>query len=553
MPQTRPCSITGEPFEISDGEIAFLAERNIPLPTISPRERLRKVMASRNEWKLYRRTCDKTKKEIISAYPPESPFTVYRNDIWWGDSWDALTYGRAFDFVKPFFVQYEELQKVVPREGTSVFRSENCDYNSHIRDSKNCYMNSLIATSEDTHFSYWIENGKDVIDCMLTNASTLSYECVDCDKCYDVTSLEESRNCNDCHFCFQLTGCDHCLLSSNLANRSYYLRNAPCTKEEFAAAKTALLCGSYAKWKDARAEYLRMREASVHRALHNLNCENVIGDHMYNAKNCLRCFDGHDAEDCTQSISMADTKDIISCYSAGWPRCEQIYFSAVSRGSIDLAFCRYTFFGNNLRYCDSCISCKHCFGCIGLRHKEYCILNTQYTKEEYEKLVPQIIDHMGKTGEWGEFFPPHTMPFSYNESAAQDYLPLSENEARKMGFTWRDTPEEIPVAKRVITAASLPDNIDDMSDDLLQSAIQCEKSGKPFKIVKQELDFYRRMRLPLPRLHPTERHRSRMARRNPYQLWIRKCTKCGQDTWTTYAPERPEMVACEECYLKEIY
>jgi hypothetical protein len=34
------------------------------------------------------------------------------------------------------------------------------------------------------------------------------------------------------------------------------------------------------------------------------------------------------------------------------------------------------------------------FGCIGLRGKEYCILNKQYTKEEYEALVPKIIEKM---------------------------------------------------------------------------------------------------------------------------------------------------------------
>ncbi|MEI8091831.1 MAG: hypothetical protein WCG98_06540 [bacterium] len=34
------------------------------------------------------------------------------------------------------------------------------------------------------------------------------------------------------------------------------------------------------------------------------------------------------------------------------------------------------------------------FGCVGMRDKEYCILNKQYTREEYETLVPQIIEKM---------------------------------------------------------------------------------------------------------------------------------------------------------------
>jgi hypothetical protein len=45
-------------------------------------------------------------------------------------------------------------------------------------------------------------------------------------------------------------------------------------------------------------------------------------------------------------------------------------------------------------YCDSCDACKNCFGCTGLKHKEYCILNKQYTPEEYEQKVSKIIDKM---------------------------------------------------------------------------------------------------------------------------------------------------------------
>ena len=76
-------------------------------------------------------------------------------------------------------------------------------------------------------------------------------------------------------------------------------------------------------------------------------------------------------------------------------------------------------------YSDSCSSSNHLFGCIGLRNKSYCILNKQYTKEEYEVLVPRIIEHMMKTGEWGEFFPATLSPFGYNETVAMEYFPLS--------------------------------------------------------------------------------------------------------------------------------
>ncbi|MEI8092502.1 MAG: hypothetical protein WCG98_10530 [bacterium] len=104
-----------------------------------------------------------------------------------------------------------------------------------------------------------------------------------------------------------------------------------------------------------------------------------------------------------------------------------------------------------------------------------------------------------------------------------------------------------------ILAKDLPIDIADIEDDVLNKAIICEMTGKPFKIIKQELGFYRRHKLPLPHKHPDVRYRERMAMRTPKKLWDRTCMKCGTAIKTTYAPERPERIYCEACYNKTIY
>ena len=71
------------------------------------------------------------------------------------------------------------------------------------------------------------------------------------------------------------------------------------------------------------------------------------------------------------------------------------------------------------------------FWCIGLRNKQYCIFNKQYTKDEYEKTVANIITHMQETGERGEFFHPSLSPFGYNETVAQEYFPLEKIEDKR--------------------------------------------------------------------------------------------------------------------------
>ncbi|HRI36281.1 MAG TPA: hypothetical protein PK765_04380 [bacterium] len=64
-----------------------------------------------------------------------------------------------------------------------------------------------------------------------------------------------------------------------------------------------------------------------------------------------------------------------------------------------------------------------------MNDKSYCILNKQYTEEEYNTLVPKIIAHMRETGEWGEFFSPNLSPFGYNETVAMEYFPLTKEQA----------------------------------------------------------------------------------------------------------------------------
>ena len=188
-----------------------------------------------------------------------------------------------------------------------------------------------------------------------------------------------------------------------------------------------------------------------------------------------------------------------------------------------------------------------------MKKRSYCILNRQYTKDEYERLVPQIIQKMRKDGEWGEFFPPSMSPYGYNETVAAEHFPLAEKDARQRSFSWSNFESPLPDADRLIRGEDLPDSTADIPDDILHWAIECEATKRPFKIIKQELDFYRQRKLPIPRLHPDERHRHRMALRNPRKLWNRTCAKCHKPIATSYAPDRPEIVYCEECYLKEVY
>lgn len=515
-----------------------------------PTEIFRKLMATRNEWKLYKRKCDTTGEIIISAYHENVPFPVYSNPVWWGDSWDACDYGRNFDFTRPFFEQFAELQKVVPREGTSIVNSENCAYNSHIRESRNCYLNSLMVRCEDVLYSYWMVGTKDTADSMHTHESTLCYWCNDVTNSYNCVMLEASKDCSDCHFSFELRGCHNCIFSNNLNNKSYHAFNKPCSKEEFETLKAETINGSWKSWQEAKRKFIEIRSKALHRHARLINCENCTGDHLYDCKNCYYCFDSDNSEDCMIAISASQSKNVINSYSSGWPGCEMIYNSCVTRGSIDIAYCTYTWWSNCLRYCDSCSSSKNCFGCIGLKHKQYCILNKQYSKEEYEALLSRIIKHMQQTGEWGQFFPKNLYVFAYNESAANDYFPLSKEEAVKQGYKWEEKDQ---LEYQPATINDLPDNISKVSDQFIKEMLSCKECHKNYRIITQELNFYKKMNLPIPRQCSSCRHKERFGLRNPCKLNANVCKNCNKPVESTYPTNTTEEILCNECYLAKVY
>jgi hypothetical protein len=178
-------------------------------------------------------------------------------------------------------------------------------------------------------------------------------------------------------------------------------------------------------------------------------------------------------------------------------------------------------------------------------------LNKQYLKEEYEKLVPKIIDHMRKTEEWGDYLQPQVSTMGYNETIAQEQFPLREADVSARGWQWyidQDRKDSYFGPE-----PTLPQTITEVPDTICDQILRCAETGKPFKIIPQELKFYRQMGLPLPTLCPDQRHSDRIALRSPRRLWKRKCQKCQKEIETTYQPDRPEIVYCEECYLASVY
>lgn len=443
MPQINRCAVSGKNFAIRDEDLAFYEKISpvlngkkylIPVPRLCPRERERRRLAYRNERKLYKRKSSLSGAPMISFLPPDSPFAVYTKDEWWSDKWNSMNYGRPFDFNRSFFEQFYELQVVVPRPPLVNNKAENSDYCNFADANKNCYMLTSANRNQDSYYGFFMVENRDCVDCSYCSENELLHECIDCQNCYDLNFCQNCENCVESQYLFNCRGASKCLFCANLTNKEQYrILNKEVSKDQYAGALKAMKNPAFlAEMTD---KFQKLKFGFPVKALNTAGCENTAGDYVFNSKNVFHGFMVYNSESCAylhEGFNAENCFDV--CFFDGVQWCYEST-SLIGYGYRFTNFCRDS---TDLFYCDNCLACANCFGCIGLRKKSYCVFNKQYAKEEYFSLIEQIIRHMAGRGEWGEFFPIRFSLFSYNETLAQDFSPLTKEEALKKGYRWRD-------------------------------------------------------------------------------------------------------------------
>lgn len=123
---------------------------------------------------------------------------------------------------------------------------------------------------------------------------------------------------------------------------------------------------------------------------HNLRCENSdYGDYQSNCKNCYLSFDNSQCEDSVYLYDSFMSKHILDG--------DYIIESELVYDSIDAVKCYNSTYLNycarlyDSRFCWDCSDSHDLFGCCHLKHKQYCIGNVQYTKEEYFNNIPELL------------------------------------------------------------------------------------------------------------------------------------------------------------------
>lgn len=583
--ENKQCQNCKQDFVIEQEDFNFYEKIKAPAPTFCPLCRVQRRFAFRNERKLFKVKDAFTGKDIFSLYPPESGRKIITQEEWYGDDWDAMEYGRDYDFSRPLFEQFFELQKQVPTYNLNVQRMINSPYSGNATGLKNCYLCFHSNYSEDCMYGSANDACKDCVDTSHIQHSERCYECFwlnKCYQCYFTIMCFESRNL---YFCRNCVGCNDCIGCTNLHNASYRIFNKQYSKEEYKQELEKMKLDTVSGIVSAREKSRNVWQAQPYRYAQGLKNLNSSGSYVANCKNVNDSYLIRGSENMRfcQHMQVPTNKD---CYDvSNWGENTELSYETLVCGenSYNMKFCFNCWpTCRDSEYCMDLFSCSDCFGCVGLKKKQYCIFNKQYTKEEYYQLVEKIkkqmddipfIDKQGLIYKYGEFFPAEFSKIGYNNTVAIQHFPLSKTEAEKKGYLWVEAPQsEYKITKK---SSELPDSINDVGDEILKEIVECENCKKAFRIMENELIFLRREKLPLPGFCHDCRYDRRIKDRLTIRLYERSCTcggvsdetgiykntvkhihgddPCEEKFKTGHDPENKEIVYCEKCYQQEVY
>jgi len=583
--ETKQCQNCKKDFAIEPEDFNFYEKMKVPAPTFCPMCRVERRLAFRNERKLFRVKDAFTGKDIFSLYPAESGKKSTPEEEWFKDSWNPLDYGRDYDFSVNFFEQLSKLEKEVPVFAQRVEYMVDSPYCANASGLKNCYLCFNSSYSENCMYGNATDFSKDCVDNSHISKSEKCYQCFwlqNCYQCYFTIMSVDSRNL---WFCRDCLGCNDCFSCTNLRNASYCIFNKQYTKEDYLNEIKKLKLDTISGLKKAREtarDYWKTQPTKYHQGIKNFNS---TGSYVTNCKNVNDSFlvrEGEDMRYC-QYLQVPKNKD---CYDASaWgENMEMHYETCLSGGNTSNLKFSTDCWPNckNLEYCISMFSSSDCFGCVGMKKAQYCILNKQYTKDDYLAMVEKIkkqmddmpyVDKKGSVYKYGEFFPIELSPFGYNNTTTFQYFPMTKEKAEENGYPWI----EVARGKYNITkkASELPDAIGDVNESILDEVIECQNCKNPYKILKDEFNFYKKEEIPLPDLCDECRFKRRIEDRLKFELYDRTCMcagakdetgkyknnvkhfhgdkPCSEKFKTGYDPEKGEIIYCEQCYQQEVY
>lgn len=563
--ETRECQNCKNDFIIELNDFSFYEKIKVPPPTWCPMCRMTRRLSFGNAWGVYFRNCDKCGIKTLTMYRPDSDLKVFCDPCWWADDWDGTEYSMDYDPNRNFLEQWRELQLKTPHfaKDALYLTLKNSEYTNAIAFSKNCYLTFWADYCENVYYSSLLNEVKDSLDILRAFKSELSYESIGIGKSSKVFFSDTCDDSVDVWFSRNCYGCMNCIGCVNLRGKSYMIFNKQYSREEYLEKvkefKLDTRDGIKTLWKESQDFWKKFPYREYTGNPQNLN---VTGDYIFeskNAKDCYTCMGVEDSKYC-QFISVPKATNCMDYY--GWGNGVSLIYECATSGE-GLQNMKFSFgcFANGIdsEYCGFVIGSKSNFGCVNLKRKKYCILNKEYSKEEYEILRAKIIEDMnnnpyidkkGRLYKYGEFFPVEFSPFLYNDSNASRFINKTKEEAIAEGYNWIDKPKSNYTI--TIKGSDLPQTIKEAAEEILKEVVECDNCKNGFRFTGGELNLYKKLNLPLPENCPKCREERRFNSINKPYSFDSNCGKCNKEITIMHNPKDNKIVYCVSCYQQEI-
>ncbi|MFA6023839.1 MAG: hypothetical protein WC777_01305 [Candidatus Gracilibacteria bacterium] len=537
------CSISGESFTVGPIELQLREKFGLSdsLPTVLPKYRFQELGAFWPHWNLHKRRCDKTGRPLVSIFREDCAYPVWHRDEWVAH---ANPPSQDPDFSRPFFDQAWELFQTCPLPHAFQSNNQNCEYTDDWYYSRNCYLCHSGQGNEDCRYCYGCDSIKDNHGTVFSFDSQLCLDLINSSACYNSVFLLNSKAVQDSAFLYDCRDCSDCLFCFNLRNKKYCFANEQLTKEEYEKKRAEWNLSSHKNYEAAKAFFAKMmKELAWHRALQIDKCENSTGNFIRYSKDCENCYLLSEHETCA-NVAFCGPKARTILDSLGTVGSELVYMSSLPSYSYEARFCFSTLHSRFTEYSAYLQNCQYCFGCCGLVNAKYCIFNKQYSKEDYERIRAELVEHMRKTGEWGRFFPAHFAPNPYEESFSGFYFPV-ERPLEKQTVVKTAELEDIPDSVFSLSAAE--------ETALLAQVFWDESYQRPFQIQAADIEFSKKMKVPLPHRYYVQRMQENL-KWMPFNGELREtvCGKSGRPIFTNWPADYDGRILSEEEYLKVV-
>jgi len=544
-----------------------------------------KRLAFRNERKFYKFINKEGKPEITTVAPEMNREVISFKNIF---DHDYTQYGAEYS--GDFLSDIQKLFTQVPIPSKLIANMENAEYCNQETDDKNCYLNAGGHFNEDSMYNTYALRTKRTVDNYRVRDSEQIYRSMNIYKSQKIFFSQFIENSFNILFSYDLVGCQNALFCHGLRNSNYSYKNKVLPKEERETIATQYKnkMKSYTWLQEILREYEEFILQFPKKAIQNTNTENVTGNAISNSKDIYFSTSGEESESVMYANIYTELKDCAEIESIG--RAQRSYNIASAMQLNHSIVCSHIFSETHTAfYAYSLQWGSNLLWCIGLNNKSNFILNKNYDEQSRNQLATKIFQELQSKNKLGDFFDLELSPFPYNDTVAYEYYPV-----QKIINQWQEKilnpngiwtvivadpekfisdaildfggEEKIKIKRRTkeleinisanmnsIQANEIPDNIENITDEILQKAIICSISGRPFRIVKPELDFHRKHKIPLPRTHPDIRHQQKIQNRPGRELFLRTCNKCWIKTMSIYPENTNFKVYCETCYDKEIY